>query len=69
MCNCIEMLDKQLDDPARNTLLDTALNISNPLMPPVMMKIAVVKRDTRRRTKPVNLLATYCPVCGEKYGV
>lgn len=68
MCNCIQELDKQLDDPERNTALDTALNFSNPLMPAVMMKIAVVKRDTRRRTKPVNLLATYCPVCGEKYG-
>ena len=64
MCNCIELLDAELLKE-RNTALDVAL-VGFPAMQP-RLKIATYKRHSGSRVQPKSIVASYCPVCGEKY--
>jgi len=69
MCNCIEENDKALEDLNRNTKLDIPFRFSqtNGTMKANRVKIATCKIDEKNRQKPITLLASYCPFCGEKY--
>ena len=66
MCDCVEKLNEKLKE--RNTKISVSLSwsaengigsLANPI-------IVTEKADNANRKKPVRLLASYCPFCGEK---
>lgn len=62
MCDCNTKMNEQL--AAHNTILDT------PWYPPELQGVTFVRTDkleTGKRGKPISVLATFCPFCGEKY--
>jgi hypothetical protein len=65
MCDCIEKLNEQLKE--RNTRIVMPISFSSKglstLLGPI---IATEKADPTNRKKPVKLMASYCPFCGEK---
>lgn len=67
MCNCIDLLGAELLRVSPQTMLDVSLNIVDPALPVLRLKIATEKINTRSRLKPKSIVCTYCPVCGEKY--
>jgi len=62
MCSCIERIDEKLKE--RNTKLCLAISFSGES---TKVLIGTEKIDTKKRGKPANLLASYCPFCGKKY--
>jgi hypothetical protein len=64
MCNCITDMNEIMRP--RNTMLDTALLfLTNP--PQIRMRVATLPVNPKRKQKAENLIANYCPICGEKY--
>lgn len=65
MCNCIETINTQL---APKHILNTTMGfhgeVSRPLVP-------LIRRDKweveKRRGEPRDMVASFCPWCGEKY--
>ena len=63
MCNCIEQINKLLEE--HNTRL--ALGINMRTGKSTGARIAVEKIESKKRKGPVDMYASYCPFCGEKY--
>jgi len=64
MCDCIKQACKLL--ASRHT----EVVITIPLVRGAVSRMLIATQKTHdapRRTKPVSLVATFCPVCGEKY--
>lgn len=63
MCDCMTTMDEQLkgQPSAANTML-----VFN-LMGPARAVVATCKRREKDRQKPVYVMASYCPFCGERY--
>jgi predicted Zn-ribbon and HTH transcriptional regulator len=66
MCDCIEKVNKLLED--KNTKLDIPifLNFSGK-MTADRVRISTVKRDDKNKKKPVMIQPAYCPFCGVDY--
>jgi hypothetical protein len=66
MCDCINETHKS----EIRTKYHTDLCITIPLKPGIVSKVIIkteVAWDAPKRTKPIMLIASYCPFCGEKY--
>jgi len=61
MCKCITNIDKQLAEYNTRILL--------PMIGPRLPFIETMKLNEKKRGKPAKMFATFCPFCGEKYGV
>lgn len=59
MCKCIALIDKELK--SKGYELDVGYRMGKP---PLMM-IKILSLDGRKIK--LNLYATHCPICGEKY--
>jgi hypothetical protein len=68
MCNCIIEMQKALEESNKNTMLDIPITFSsNGQLKANRVMISTCKRDNSKREKPIKLLPSYCPFCGEKY--
>lgn len=69
MCDCIEKTQESLKTLGKNTQLVIPLVINRIKGVPEIDRVVVAtcKLDDRNKQKPITLLATYCPFCGEKY--
>jgi hypothetical protein len=71
MCDCIEKINKALDEQGTNTMLNIPIilnrNADNVLSSAARVKIVTYKRDDSIRKGPFSMFASYCPFCGEKY--
>ena len=63
MCNCIKITNDGLREKY-NSYVNTTISLTGG---PQMVVLATEKDDTTKRGKPITLVATYCPFCGEKY--
>ena len=62
MCNCIDLVNQKLQDK------NTKLGFTFPLFGgPTRVDLVTVKLDPQVRIKPVTMLPTYCPFCGQPY--
>lgn len=66
MCNCIEEVNATLAASGRNTKLSQAITFRPPGSS-LMIETEVIEK--KRGSRPVVAFASYCPFCGEKYGV
>ena len=68
MCNCITMMDEQLEE--HNTRLEIPIQIAQKSLDMQAVQrvtISTVKINSRRHKGPITLLASFCPFCGAKY--
>ncbi len=70
MCNCIKEINQKIKETGRNTQLDIpiALNKKGKLKAN-RVGIKVRKLDDSKREKPIPILPTFCPFCGEPYEI
>jgi hypothetical protein len=69
MCDCISLIQEELEGNGSNTMLDIPFTISiktGKAKPPRVM-VATCKRDSKKRGAAMKLLATHCPFCGIPY--
>ena len=62
MCDCIKNVSEKLKE--HNTALKLPLLLDGG---PDRVLIETQKADSKNRKKPMNLFASFCPFCGEKY--
>ena len=70
MCNCIEEINKRLEEmqPDNNTKLDIPITFSlSGKFGIQRVRVQTTKRDTYNRKKPISIQAAYCPFCGKAY--
>ena len=66
MCDCIEKVNKLLED--KNTKLDVPIMYTiDKRFSADRVKIVTVKRDDKNRKKPIPVTPAYCPFCGNSY--
>ena len=58
-CGCIARIDARLAE--HNTKIEL------PWFGPQLPRIITMKKDEKKRGKPMGVFATYCPFCGTKY--
>ena len=63
MCNCINDLNEKLKE--KNTRIYTPISF-RPSLNTLGPLVVTEKVDKKKRSKPLNLFASYCPFCGEK---
>lgn len=63
MCDCIRRTNERFKQKNMNTELVIACILTGE----TRILVATDKIDTKIRGKAVNMMATYCPFCGEKY--
>ena len=66
MCDCIELTNKELKKYNTRLIIPILWN-SQGLKPVEKVVCATEKDDIKNKRKAVNIFATYCPFCGEKY--
>ena len=59
MCECVKQFNEQL--ASRNTKISEAWILGDNRMVPL---IATVKLNEKKRGRPVEALASFCPFCG-----
>jgi hypothetical protein len=68
MCNCIEDINKKLEEMGNNTILDIPFSYGFDGIHRVeRVRIATAKRDEKVRKKPISIQPAYCPFCGVEY--
>lgn len=68
MCNCIEDVNKKLEEIGNNTILDIPFTFGfDGIYRVDRVRICTVKRDEKIRGKPMLIQAAYCPFCGVEY--
>ena len=72
MCDCIEKINEALEKQGTNTMLDIPIVLNrvdteNVLESAARVKVTTCKRDSSSRKQPMQMFASYCPFCGEKY--
>lgn len=60
MCDCMEATNKMLRED-HNTILSFTFGT------PSRTVLSTMKFDEKKRGKPVAMIASFCPFCGEKY--
>jgi len=65
MCNCLAQVQEHL--AAHNTQIDVGLSIRDNTIKFLGVYLKTHKIDTHKRGQPKNVIASYCPFCGEKY--
>lgn len=68
MCNCIEITELALAELNTRIVSSLIFNWETNAFA-VCILIPTEKANNKIRQGPVKLLATYCPICGEKYPV
>lgn len=63
MCDCISLVNEQLKK--HNTLLNVTFPFS--MTGDMRVVLSTVKYDDKKRGRPKTMIASYCPICGEKY--
>ena len=66
MCDCIEIINRQLEERGHNTELDITFSITDE-NEPARVVIATSVKTPKRGARPTSIRANYCPFCGEKY--
>lgn len=67
MCDCIDLIDKKLEEAGENTIIDVPIAFGPEGISAIRRPIiATKKRDAGKRQKPKRMFASYCPFCGEK---
>ena len=62
MCNCIERVNKELEERNLNMEIDVPFTLSK------IERVCVqVSKINPKGKKPVRLFASFCPFCGEDY--
>lgn len=64
MCNCIEQANNLLRE--HNMELNCTLNLFDP-SEPSRVCIETIRLDPLKKTRPKRFVATFCPICGERY--
>jgi len=64
MCDCIKEIGEQLKSMNNNTKLQICMFWDGK---PSRAMIATKKVESKLHGKPNNIVASYCPFCGEKY--
>lgn len=65
MCECINVLNRKLAEmPGNNTEISVFMMLDNS---PTRVMLRTQKRDDSLRVKPLNVMPSYCPFCGEEY--
>lgn len=59
MCECLAKVNEEL--AKHNTRIEI------PWIGPQVPFVQTIKRDEKKRGKPVRMFATFCPFCGVKY--
>ena len=70
MCDCIARTNARLKEKGINSKVVSPFILKKDLSAFESVKKCLVvteKADDLKREKPINLLATHCPFCGEKY--
>lgn len=70
MCNCIEKVNKLLEESGTNTALDIPVTFSfeaKNTLKANRVRVATKKRESQKRGQPKAVLATFCPFCGKEY--
>lgn len=66
MCTCMTKVNESLKE--HNTRLATSFVITKDLRGmDCLPLLQVAKIETRSRKRPMNVIPTFCPFCGEKY--
>lgn len=65
MCECMKELNEQFA-PTGLKLAQT-LTLKDGLLPNARVELEMIKQQGRKRSVKPNILASYCPFCGEKY--
>jgi hypothetical protein len=65
MCDCITKVQKSLVE--YNTQVDVCLGIRDNTFKFLDVYLGTHKIDKKKRGQPKNVVASYCPFCGEKY--
>ena len=64
MCKCIEQVNETLKE--HNCAVVSSIHLFNPKKPSmVYLQTAILVK--KRGAKPIQLMASFCPFCGEKY--
>jgi len=63
MCKCLDILDRELEP--QNGRMDRLFLLETS---GTRARILVKKRDPKSRKKPPEVMASFCPFCGEPYG-
>lgn len=68
MCDCITLTKEALVRQGSNTELGTSILINRSTgKARTVVEIATHKRDPKKREKPLGMVPTFCPFCGERY--
>ncbi len=62
MCNCIDIVNEKLKE--KNTKIGITFSLFGG---PIRVGLLTVKLDRKARQKPVTMLPTFFPFCGERY--
>lgn len=66
MCDCIEKSYKGELPEKYHTQLSTTLPIKKGIVARVILKTELTW-NAPKRTKPISVIAAFCPICGEAY--
>lgn len=64
MCDCIRTTNESLRAKYNTELVTTISFVEGQ---PSRVAVGTEKADSSIRGKPITLVATFCPFCGEKY--
>lgn len=67
MCDCIRMVNEKLEQ--YNTRVDRTLAVVDGTFKVMGAVIRSSKIDEGKSGKPMQITASFCPFCGEKYEV
>lgn len=65
MCNCLDLANEKLAD--KNTQVELIWGLGDKGGLAVRMGVRTVKIDSKKRGRPITLLASFCPFCGEQH--
>lgn len=63
MCNCIELVNKELAERNANTEIHVPFTLSKI----TRVCVETEKIDDKKRGKPMKVFASFCPFCGKEY--
>jgi len=68
MCNCVSVINTKMEAKGLNTVIDVPYQMTKDLgEAPQRTKVVTAKKCRSVRKRPVDVFASFCPFCGEKY--